>query len=188
MQVQINVGQETSSHELRSLAIFFNHLAAAGELVSVGQPPVIEKVQVQVVQPETVTPTPTNEAPLPEAGSEKTRRARRTKAEMEAAQAAPAAQAEQEPVAAPAAQATQVAEAIDTATGEITGVEEFETAPAAGGKTYTEAEVQKLASDVARAKGPQIVKDKIAELGATRIAALTADQLNSLGAYLESQK
>lgn len=187
MQVQINVGQETSSHELRSLAIFFNHLAAAGEVVSVGQPPVIEKVQVQVVQPETVTPT--NEAPLPEAGSEKTRRARRTKAEMEAAQAAPAAQAEQgeqEPVAAPPA--TQVAEAIDTATGEITGVEEFETAPAAGAKTYTEAEVQKLASDVARAKGPQIVKDKIAELGATRIAALTADQLNSLGTYLESQK
>ena len=185
MQVQINVGQETSSHELRSLAIFFNHLAAAGEVVSVGQPPVIEKAQVQVVQPETVTPTPTNEAPLPEAGSEKTRRARRTKAEMEAAQAATAVQAEQEPVAAPA---TQVAEAIDTATGEITGVEEFETAPAAGGKTYTEAEVQKLASDVARAKGPQIVKDKIAELGATRIAALTADQLNTLGAYLESQK
>lgn len=184
MQVQINVGQETSSHELRSLAIFFNHLAAAGEVVSVGQPPVIEKVQVQVVQPETVTPT--NEAPPPEAGSEKTRRARRTKAEMEAAQAASAVQAEQEPVAAPPA--TQVAEAIDTATGEITGVEEFETAPAAGGKTYTEAEVQKLASDVARAKGPQIVKDKIAELGATRIAALTADQLNSLGAYLESQK
>lgn len=186
MQVQINVGQETSSHEYRSLAIFFNHLAAAGEVVSVGQPSVIEKVQVQVVQPETVTPIPTNEAPLPEAGSEKTRRARRTKAEMEAAQAATAVQAEQEPVAAPPA--TQVAEAIDTATGEITGVEEFETAPAAGGKTYTEAEVQKLASDVARAKGPQIVKDKIAELGATRIAALTADQLNTLGTYLESQK
>jgi len=89
MQVQINVGQETSSHELRSLAIFFNHLAAAGEVVSVGQPPVIEKVQVQVVQPETVTPT--NEAPPPEAGSEKTRRARRTKAEMEAFRASQAA-------------------------------------------------------------------------------------------------
>jgi len=48
--------------------------------------------------------------------------------------------------------------------------------------------VQNLASSVARAKGPQIVKDKIAELGATRIAALTADQLNSLGAFLETQK
>lgn len=66
--------------------------------------------------------------------------------------------------------------------------EEFETVAATGGKTYVEADVQQLAAVVARSKGPNVVKDKIAELGATRIAALTAEQLNLLGAYLDSLK
>ena len=56
------------------------------------------------------------------------------------------------------------------------------------GKTYSEAEVQTLASVVARTKGAGIVKDKIAELGKARIAELDPNQLNLLGAFLEGQK
>ena len=55
-------------------------------------------------------------------------------------------------------------------------------------KTYTEAEVQTLASVVARSKGAQVVKEKIAELGKARIADLDPNQLNQLGKFLESQK
>ena len=196
MNVQINVGQETSAHEFRALATFFNQLASVGGDVSTGNvtPIVIplaslrEAISSQTVEPATVLDAQPGSQP-PEAGSEKTKRARRTKAEIEAeAEAARIATAEAEARKNNEAELAKIeaGEKIDTATGEITTVEEFETV--AGGKTYTEAEVQNLASSVARVKGPQIVKDKITELGATRIAALTADQLNSLGAYLETQK
>lgn len=67
--------------------------------------------------------------------------------------------------------------------------DEFETVANAGaGKSYTEPEVQALATLVARTKGASVVKDKIAELGGQRIAALTPEQLNELGAFLETQK
>jgi len=213
MNVQINVGQETTISEYRALATFFNQLGNFNQqLAPSGDQPLISNEFVKegcaqfngdnvltAVAPETTTV-----ATLPEAGSEKTKRTRRTKAEIEAEATANAAQRPEVGADKPA-EAGQLGgglldagEKIDTATGEITKqvatdngtapVEEFETAGAAGGKTYTEAEVQNLASSVARVKGPQIVKDKITELGATRIAALTADQLNSLGAYLETQK
>ena len=58
----------------------------------------------------------------------------------------------------------------------------------AGGKTYTEADVQALATVVARAHGPDVVKEKIAELGGARIADLDAGKLNALGAFLETKK
>jgi len=203
MNVQINVGQETTPHEFRSLAAFFNQLGNFNQqLAPSGDQPLISNEFVKegcaqfngdnvltAAAPETATV-----ATLPEAGSEKTKRTRRTKAEIEAEAATNVAQRPEVGADKPA-EAGQLGgglldagEKIDTATGEITTVEEFETAGAAGGKTYTEAEVQNLASSVARVKGPQIVKDKIAELGASRIAALTADQLNSLGAFLETQK
>lgn len=68
-------------------------------------------------------------------------------------------------------------------------LDEFETVANAGaGKSYTEPEVQALATLVARTKGASVVKDKIAELGGQRIAALTPEQLNELGAFLETQK
>jgi hypothetical protein len=51
-------------------------------------------------------------------------------------------------------------------------------------KDYTEAEVQDLAGKVARGVGPEVVKDKIAALGASRIAELTQEQRNDLGAFL----
>jgi len=201
MNVQINVGQETTVSEFRALATFFNQLANVNhQLAPSGDQPLISKEFVKegcaqfngdnvltAAAPETTTV-----ATLPEAGSEKTKRTRRTKAEIEAEAATNVAQRPEVGAEKPieggelGGGLLDAGEKIDTATGEITTVEEFETV--AAGKTYTEAEVQNLASSVARAKGPQIVKDKIAELGATRIAALTADQLNSLGAFLETQK
>lgn len=204
MQVQINVGQETTISEYRALATFFNQLANFNQQLapSGDQTPVsnefvkdgCEKFNGDNVLT-AAAPETTTVATLPEVGSEKTKRARRTKAEIEAAQNDAKPASEDSTTGSPAPEGGELGgglldagEKIDTATGEITGVEEFETAGAAGGKTYTEAEVQNLASSVARAKGPQIVKDKIAELGATRIAALSVDQLNSLGAFLETQK
>ena len=56
--------------------------------------------------------------------------------------------------------------------------------PAVG--TFTESEVQALATTVARAHGADVVKAKIAELGATRIAEMKPEQLNGLGDYLQS--
>ena len=61
-------------------------------------------------------------------------------------------------------------------------------ANATSGKTYTEADVQALATLVARAHGPDVVKEKIAELGGARIADLDAAKLNALGAFLETKK
>ena len=69
-----------------------------------------------------------------------------------------------------------------------TEVAEQPTTEVATGKSYTEADVQALATLVARAKGPDAVKEKIAELGGARIADLDADKLNQLGAFLEEQK
>lgn len=207
MQVQINVGQETTISEYRALATFFNQLANFNQQLapSGDQTPVsnefvkdgCEKFNGDNVLT-AAAPETTTVATLPEVGSEKTKRARRTKAEIEAAQNDAKPASEDSTTGSPAPEGGELGgglldagEKIDTETGVITRdpqVEEFETAGAVGGKTYTEAEVQNLASSVARVKGPQIVKDKIAELGATRIAALSADQLNSLGAYLETHK
>ena len=57
-----------------------------------------------------------------------------------------------------------------------------------GGKTYTAADVQQLATVVARTHGADKVKDKIAELGGTRIADLTEQQVNELGKFLSEVK
>ena len=172
MNLQINVTSETTPAEYRALAACFSILAGgSGNVLAdpapqTSLPPVVE---TQVA----AEPVETNE-------QVKATRTRRTKAA--------------EPVVEPTPEAPP-AEVVDTATGEITQAaapdvapEEFEAASPAKGKTYGEAEVQQLATIVARTKGPQIVKDKIAALGAARIAALSADQLNELGAYLETQK
>jgi hypothetical protein len=73
--------------------------------------------------------------------------------------------------------------ATSTVTEDTAAVDTAE--PATTTKNYTEPDLQKLAGLVARTKGPEIVKAKITEIGGTRIADLTQDQLNQLGAYLE---
>ena len=99
------------------------------------------------------------------------------------AAAAPATAEAAAPAAAePAAPAPAEATAPDEPSK--TSAEEWD----ATGKTYTEADVQALATVVARAHGPDVVKEKIAELGGSRIADLDAAKLNALGAFLETKK
>ena len=197
MQIKAKVGGNTTSGEFRALAIFFDALAQNKASEFDSEPKVVGG---------TVAVAPTNEqasqaqpkVEAQQAQVQQTTRRRRTKAEIEADEAAKkqaeinnddAAEAE-----AKNQETAAAAETIDTSTGEITTtpVEEFEKVanePAVtNGKTYSEAEVQTLASVVARTKGAGIVKDKIAELGKARIAELDPNQLNLLGAFLEGQK
>lgn len=201
MQIKAKVGGNTTSGEFRALAIFFDALAQNKASEFDSEPKVVgSAVAVAPTNEQASQAQPKVEAQ--QAQVQQTTRRRRTKAEIEADEAAKK-QAEinealDKDGAAEAAAKNQetavAAETIDISTGEITTtpVEEFEKVanePAVtNGKTYSEAEVQTLASVVARTKGAGIVKDKIAELGKARIAELDPNQLNLLGAFLEGQK
>lgn len=203
MKIKLIIGAATSAGEFKALGNLFVDLAKVreGELqnepvVEVAQvkldPPVVPQVTAEVVQAQASAAV----EPEPET---KPRRTRRTKAEIEADEAATKA--------APADAVTEVAAADgdaeaaanqearnqeDAISGESAGAQpevvNTSTGEIVSGKTYTEADVQQLASIVARSKGPGIVKGKIAELGGDRIAALSAEKLTLLGAYLEQQK
>ena len=209
MQIKAKVGGNTTSGEFRALAIFFDALAQNKASEFDNEPKVVGG---------TVAVAPTNEqlvqvparVEVQQPQVQQTTRRRRTKAEIEADEAAKKkadeeteAKNQEDAISGEAAAitaadttttTTAVGETVDTGTGEITTtpVEEFEKVanePAVtNGKTYSEAEVQTLASVVARTKGAGIVKDKIAELGKARIAELDPNQLNLLGAFLEGQK
>lgn len=201
MQIKAKVGGNTTSGEFRALAIFFDALAQNKASEFDSEPKVVgSAVAVAPTNEQASQAQPKVEAQ--QAQVQQTTRRRRTKAEIEADEAAKkqaeinealdkdgAAEAE-----AKNQETAVAAETIDISTGEITTtpVEEFEKVanePAVtNGKTYSEAEVQTLASVVARTKGAGIVKDKIAELGKARIAELDPNQLNLLGAFLEGQK
>ena len=209
MQIKAKVDGNTTSGEFRALAIFFDALAQNKASEFDNEPKVVGG---------TVAVAPTNEqlvqvparVEVQQPQVQQTTRRRRTKAEIEADEAAKKkadeeteAKNQEDAISGEAAAitaadttttTTAVGETVDTGTGEITTtpVEEFEKVanePAVtNGKTYSEAEVQTLASVVARTKGAGIVKDKIAELGKARIAELDPNQLNLLGAFLEGQK
>lgn len=173
MNVNVHVSADTTTSQYIALSNFFRELSGTPASASV-RPPVdsaeLDEPEVVVVPAET-KPAVT--------------RRRRTKAELEADEAA-------SKVAAAGAEPVVTEPAVTTV--EEPPADEFEkvaattTTPTAGGKTFTEAEAQQLATVIARTKGPQLVKDKIAELGAVRIGDLTADQLNELGNYLEGLK
>ena len=209
MQIKAKVGGNTTSGEFRALAIFFDALAQNKASEFDSEPKVVgSTVAVAPTNEQASQAQPKVEVQQPQV--QQTTRRRRTKAEIEADEAAKKKADEEteaknqedaisdEAAAIAAADTTTtttaVGETVDTSTGEITTtpVEEFEKVanePAVtNGKTYSEAEVQTLASVVARTKGAGIVKDKIAELGKARIAELDPNQLNQLGAFLEGQK
>lgn len=164
MQVNAHVNSETTSAQFVALSNFFRELS--GVPAPSAQPPVDP---ADLTGPEVVVVGgPVEDKPA-------VTRRRRTKAEVEAEAAEKA--------------ALDAAAEAEIKAAEEAKVDEFETVAAVtGGKTFTEAEAQQLATVIARTKGPQVVKDKIAELGATRIGDLTADQLNELGNFLEAQK
>lgn len=193
MLVNVQVDSSTLSHQFVALSNLFRELSGVPEAVRVQ--PAVETVTVvpdtagsTVAEAEQTTPA--------------TKR-RRTKAEIAADEAAAkvaAAEAEaklqEEAIsgegsvvaqAEAAAQASNEAAAQASNEATVTVADDFEKAVVTG-KTYTESEAQQLATVIARSKGPQVVKDKIAELGAGRIGDLTAEQLNELGTYLESLK
>ena len=205
MQIKAKVGGNTTSGEFRALAIFFDALAQNKASEFDSEPKVVGgAVAVAPTNEQASQAQPKVEAQEPQV--QQTTRRRRTKAEIEADEAAKKkadeeteAKNQEDAISGEAAAdttttTTVVGETVDTSTGEITTtpVEEFEKVanePAVtNGKAYSEAEVQTLASVVARTKGAGIVKDKIAELGKARIAELDPNQLNLLGAFLEGQK
>lgn len=183
MFIELNT-QDSTPQELRALAKLFNELA--GECVPEAQP----------VNAEATVATKVEQGEQPEAGT--VTRRRRTKAEIEAEKAAAEAEAkaqenaisgESSAVDTNAPQVVTETVAVDAT--QKAGEDDWEKAVVAGAenaKTYTEAEVQQLAATLARTKGPTIVKDKITELGAGRIADLSANKLNELGAFLETSK
>lgn len=198
MKLALKVNRHTTESELIILSALFESLALAreGHVVSVpaeecsgDDPTPAETVVVQV--------------PPAAAGEDAPKRRRRTKAEIEAQaaaeaeveQAAPAAPVEAGNVETPAPtpdvqpQVTPPSETASTAPASASPSEPeaFEVA-AAGGKTYAAADVQQLATVVARTHGADLVKGKIAELGGTRIADLKQEQLNALGTFLAGVK
>ena len=182
MHATIIVDTSTTSHQFVALSNLFRELGGVAPATA-AQPPVEVVAVVQDAAGATV-------AEVEQVAPAVTRR-RRTKAEIEAEAAEKAAldaAAEAEAKAQEDAISGEAA-AVAATIVEEPKVDEFEkVAAVTGGKTFTEAEAQQLATVVARTKGPQVVKDKIAELGATRIGDLTADQLNELGNFLEAQK
>lgn len=198
MKLALKVNRHTTESELIILSALFESLALAreGHVVSVpaeecsgDDPTPAETVVVQV--------------PPAAAGEDAPKRRRRTKAEIEAQaaaeaeveQAAPATPVEAGNVETPAPtpdvqpQVTPPSETASTAPASASPSEPeaFEVA-AAGGKTYAAADVQQLATVVARTHGADLVKGKIAELGGTRIADLKQEQLNALGTFLAGVK
>lgn len=198
MKLKLKVNRHTTESELIILGAFFESLALAreGHVVSVpaedaGDDP---------------TPAETVVVQVPPTGEDKPKRSRRSKAEIEAEKLA-AAEAEVEQAVAPTepeqVPATEtpahtpdvqppVTPPSETASTEPASAspsepEAFEVA-AAGGKTYAAADVQQLATVVARTHGADLVKGKIAELGGTRIADLKQEQLNALGTFLAGVK
>lgn len=215
MKLNIEVDSNTTPVQFSALAGLFNVLAVPDGIHNKATPTPVPLTASYVGdgcdgQQETTTPAPEVEAVKEEP---KVTRRRRTKAEIEADEklaadnskvadaealvqqnneAAITADTETDPVV-----TADTGETVNTVTGEITGGER-DTTPAAdtaetvdadpNEKAFTEGEVQALATLIARSKGPDIVRNKITELGGTRISALTAAQINKLGAFLESQK
>jgi hypothetical protein len=177
MQLHISIDGTSTAGELRALADMAETLAADREAGTFIDAMKVDTPQQAADPAETVT-----------------RKARRTRAQIAADEAATKAQGESKPAAGgnsdpEEAPPEPAAQPIDTDTTAVEPTVATVTHDAAtGGKTYTEADVQALATVVARAKGPDVVKDKIAELGGARIADLDAEKLNSLGAFLETQK
>ena len=172
MQLHISIDGQSTTGELLALAAFAEQLADYRAPATVGG-----EVAVAVT-------TQTADAPP---ATTTTRRSRRTKAEIEADKAPARGNSDPEEAPPEPAAATH---AVTEATEPAADTEPDASEPAAevSGKTYTEADVQALATVVARAHGPDVVKDKIAELGGARIADLDAAKLSALGAFLEAQK
>ena len=192
MFINIQIDADSKACELVALSHFASELAL-GRGAKVATGPLTAPVDAaELDEPEVVVGQA--QAPVtaqPNTGNEPPKRRRRTKEENAAANAATTTEPEPETGNAEPA-VTQTAtetttEAVDpepaTASRSEPEPEAFEVA--ATGKNYTEAEVQQIATVVARTHGADKVKSKIAELGGQRIAGLGQEKLNQLGDYLD---
>lgn len=195
MKLKLSVNRHTTASELIILCALFESLALAreGHVSSVGadvEPKITAPTDpAELQEPETVVVPPA-------AGEEAPKRKRRTRAEIEATNLPPEppvqeteppapTEPEQAPAETPAP--TPAVQPQATPPSETASTEPASASPS-DGKTYAAAEVQQLATVVARTHGADLVKDKIAELGGTRIADLKQEQLNKLGAFLADVK
>ena len=207
MKANFKIDGSTTQVQHLALAQFFIALAAGAgaaqqvggldELVGEDEPEFTPSLGAEPVAP--VVSDTEVEAP---------KRRRRTKAELEAeAHAAMLKALRAEVAAAEKAEAgnvqaavTQTAPVTDTTEAQAasstraaaspseTAPDSYETAaPAGASKAYSEAEIQDLAGRVARAVGPEVVKAEITALGAARIADLSPEQRNTLGAVLTTK-
>jgi outer membrane biosynthesis protein TonB len=173
MRITLEIDSYTSEQELLELGNLCYSLAKVRE--AGGNPYLIPSLATQ--PPELDIPAQPEPEVAPDTTPKRTRKPKNEPAATTAAEPAPATEPVVDTVAVP-----EVAQQPEPA-AEPAAVP----APVApSGNTYTEAEVQKLATLTARTKGPDVVKSKIAELGAARIAELNEAQLAILGDYLTS--
>ena len=198
MNISIHIDADSTANELIAASNFTRELALGrGAPVSSGTP--FPTITVPADEGDLREPEVTAAA-APAAGTEPPKRRRRSKEEIAAealaaenarvAAAEAEAQASNEAGLAEAAAEPEVPAEEAAAEPEVPAEEPeaFETIAPATGKNYTESEVQQIATVVARTHGADKVKNKIAELGAQRIAGLEQGKLNELGAYLEGLK
>lgn len=191
MQVNVHVDAETTSVQFVALANFFTELSGVPNFKQALPPsdPANQDEPEVVVIPETTTATTKRRRTKAEiAADEAAAKAAAAEAEVKAQENAISGEGSVVAEAEAAAQAGNEAALAEIKAAEAAAVVVDDFEKVAGGKTYTGAEAQQLATVIARTKGPQVVKDKIAELGATRIGDLNAEQLNQLGNFLEAQK
>lgn len=204
MKLKLKINSHTTAAELIQLGMLFTGLGLNQGAKVVSFSPLADEAELD--EPEVVV-VPEEEAVKIDAavGNEPPKRRRRTKAEIEAeaeatriAEAEAAAQVSNEAgLAAAQEEAGNAEPSAPTPTANATATETATQEPAASapatespsdGKTYTAAEVQQLATVVARTHGADLVKGKIAELGGSRIAELSEQQVNQLGAFLSGVK
>ena len=192
MNISIHIDADSTANELIAVSNFTRELALGrGAPVSSGTP--FPTITVPADEGDLREPEVTAAAApaAPAAGTEPPKRRRRSKEEIAAENARVAAAEAEAQASNEAGLAEAQAEVPATETPGEPAAEEpdaFETVTPATGKNYTEAEVQQIATVVARTHGADKVKNKIAELGAQRIAGLEQGKLNELGAYLEGLK
>lgn len=174
MHLQVSIDEYSSPAVLEALSAFVLNLAK----IERNQPP---------VEPDTAPAPETAPEPEPETApvEQKQTRRRRTKAEIEADDAAAAGTADS---AAGDIAAVEVSEEdykklVEAAEAQASN-EASKTTEKSGVKVFSQSEVQHLAGSVARAASADVVKAEIAKYKVGRIAELNQDQLNLLGAFL----
>lgn len=170
------VGQDSDARELRALSGFINQVAAIRDGADV---PALSAVAPVV-----------EAAPVVEPVVEKKTRRSKPQAEIQVqvqvdeaaiqavSVAAPVVTPEPEVVAQPEPEVEVAAPAPE--------VEVATPAPEVEARVWTSAEVQSLASQVARRVGPEAVKKLISDSGATRIADFDQDSLQTFAAKLQA--